>query len=102
MFAQDRVKVFKKLRGALRWESALYIYTPMTFQELQIGDYFRIPGLSTAYVYRKASSSHCSLQACLQPIRSKTTVIPLTHAEITNYFSQKFAQKQEFLNSLRK
>jgi len=73
----------------------------MTFQELQIGDYFQIPDLSIVYVYRKASNSHCSLHACLQPIRSETTVIPLTRTEITNYFSHKFAQKQEFLNSLR-
>ena len=49
----------------------------MTFQELQIGDYFRIPGITAEYVYRKASSSHCSLNALLQPIRPATTVIPL-------------------------
>lgn len=70
----------------------------MIFQELQIGNYFRIPGMSARYVYRKASSSHCSLNALLQPIRPETTVIPLTCAEITNYFEQ----KQENLKSLRK
>ena len=69
----------------------------MTFQQLQIGDYFRIPGMSYGCVYRKASSLHCSLNALLQPIRAETKVTPLTHAEITNYF----ALKQEFLQSLR-
>ncbi len=69
----------------------------MTFQQLQIGDYFRIPGISSGFVYRKASSSHCSLNALLQPIRPGTTVIPLTLAEMTHYF----ATKQEYLQSLR-
>ncbi len=70
----------------------------MTFQELQIGDYFRIPGLSAGYVYRKASHSHCSVNTLLQPIRPQTTVIPLTSIEIKNYF----ATKQEYLQSLRR
>lgn len=74
----------------------------MSFQQLQIGDYFRIPGMSSAFVYRKASSSHCSLNAALQPIRPETTVIPLTAAEITDYFTTKFATKLEFLESLRR
>lgn len=70
----------------------------MTFQELQIGDYFQIPGITAECVYRKASSSHCSLNALLQPIRPATTVIPLSSAEITNYF----VTKQELLKSLKK
>ncbi|KAB8318117.1 hypothetical protein SD81_018855 [Tolypothrix campylonemoides VB511288] len=69
----------------------------MTFQELQIGDYFRIPGITAEWVYRKASSSCCSLNALLQPIRSATIVIPLTSTEITHYF----VTKQEFLKSLK-
>ena len=70
----------------------------MTFQELEIDDYFRITGMSSDWVYRKAKSSHCSLNALLQPIRAETKVIPLTCAEINNYF----ALKQEFLQSLRR
>ncbi len=68
----------------------------MTFQELQTGDYFRIPGISAEYVYRKASSSQCSTNTLLQPIRPETTVIQLTPTEIKNYF----AAKQEDLKSL--
>lgn len=82
----------------------------MTFQELQTGDYFRIPGISTEYVYRKASNSQCSTNTLLQPIRPgttvilpllqpirpETTVIQLTPTEIKNYF----AAKQEDLKSL--
>jgi hypothetical protein len=68
----------------------------MNFQELQTGNYFRITGMSADYVYRKASSSHCSLSTFLQPIRPEITVVPLTPAEITKYFSK----KQEELKSL--
>lgn len=67
----------------------------MTFQELQIGDYFQIPGIS-AGVYRKASSYHCSQYTLLQPIRPTTPVIALTPTEITNYF----ASQQKYLQSL--
>jgi hypothetical protein len=49
-----------------------------TFQELQMDDYFRIPGMSAERIYRKASDSHCSLNAGLQPIQPETLVIPLT------------------------
>lgn len=83
----------------------------MIFQELQIGDYFRIPGISAGCLYRKASSSQCSINALLQPIRPgttvilpllqpirpETTVIQLTPTEIKNYF----AAKQEDINCLR-
>ncbi len=69
----------------------------MTFQELQIGDYFRIPGINPNFVYRKASDSHCSLNTLLQPIRTTTKVTLLNPTEITNYF----VKKQEYLNSLR-
>jgi hypothetical protein len=80
---------------------------PMTFQELQIGDYFRIPGISSGFVYRKASDSHCGTQtlvhpnssilSLLQPIRPEITVIPLTSAETKRYF----AAKQADLESLK-
>jgi hypothetical protein len=70
----------------------------MTFQELQISGYFQIPGITAECVYRKASSSHCSLNALLQPIRPATTVIPLSSVEITNYF----VTKQELFKSLKK
>lgn len=70
----------------------------MTFQELHLGDYFRLPGITSECVYRKANSSHCSQNALLQPIRPETTVIPLTAIEVTEYFSK----KQEYLKSLLK
>ncbi|BAY41942.1 hypothetical protein NIES2111_63380 (plasmid) [Nostoc sp. NIES-2111] len=59
----------------------------MTFQKLSIGDYFRIPGISFSYVYRKSSDSHCSLNGMLQPIRAYTPVKRLTAAEIREYFA---------------
>jgi hypothetical protein len=59
----------------------------MTFQQLKIGDYFRIPGITFGCVYRKASNSRCSLNAMLQPIRPRATVIPLSRAEIAKYFA---------------
>lgn len=69
----------------------------MTFQQLAIGSYFRIPGVSYGYVYRKASYSCCSHNALLQPIRPTTKVIPLNAQEIAKYF----ADKKEFLNNCR-
>lgn len=70
----------------------------MTFQQLAIGSYFRLPGVSYSCVYRKASSSCCSLNALLQTIRPTTKVIPLNAAEIAKYL----AAKKEFLNNLKK
>lgn len=80
----------------------------MTFQELQIGDYFRIPGLSSGFVYRKTSNSHCGTQtlvqpnssilSLLQPIRPEITVTLLTPAETKRYF----AAKQADFESLRR
>ncbi|MBU7581972.1 MAG: hypothetical protein KAF91_03530 [Nostoc sp. TH1S01] len=69
----------------------------MTFQQLAIGSYFRLPGVSYGCVYRKASYSCCSLNALLQPIRPTTKVIPLNAKEIAKYF----ADKKEFLNKLK-
>lgn len=68
----------------------------VTFEKLKIGDYFRIPGISADCVYRKASSSHCSLNALLQPIKSETQVIQLNVGECKAYF----AAKQNYLKSL--
>jgi hypothetical protein len=70
----------------------------MTFQQLGIGDYFRIPGISTGYVYRKSSDSHCSLNGTLQPIRAYTSVKKLTASEIGEFF----AQQQLELKKIRK
>ncbi|OUL18416.1 hypothetical protein BV378_35635 [Nostoc sp. RF31YmG] len=69
----------------------------MTFKQLRIGDYFRIPGISFGCVYRKASNSSCSLNSLLQPIRPGTTVIPLNRAQIAKYM----AEKQDFWKSLQ-
>ncbi|KAF3887782.1 MULTISPECIES: hypothetical protein [Nostocales] len=68
----------------------------MTFQELQVGHYFRIPGISAECTYRKVNDSQCSQNALLQPIRSETVVVLLTPVEVKRYF----AAKQEFLKSL--
>lgn len=73
----------------------------MIFEQLQIGDYFRIPGMSPRYVYRKASSSHCTLGAALQPIRHVTEVIGLTPTEVADYLADYFSAKLDFLQSLR-
>ncbi|MBD2359328.1 hypothetical protein H6G41_32900 [Tolypothrix sp. FACHB-123] len=67
----------------------------MTFQELSTGDYFRIPGMSTGYVYRKASDSHCSLHGMLQPIRAYTRVKRLTSAEVHEFFAIQQAYREK-------
>jgi hypothetical protein len=59
----------------------------MTFQELQTGDYFRIPG-SILYVYRKTSDDYCTLNNTLQPIRRYTPVKKLTGTELIEYLGQ--------------
>ncbi|WP_343217861.1 hypothetical protein [Halotia branconii] len=69
----------------------------MSFEQLKIGDYFRIPGITVECVYRKTSSSQCSLMTLLQFIRPGTQVIPLTSAEVSDYF----AAKHNYLNSLK-
>lgn len=61
----------------------------MIFQQLRIGDYFRIPGISFSCVYRKTSSLSCSLNYVLKPIRPKAIVIPLNSAEISKYVAKK-------------
>ena len=73
----------------------------MNFEQLQIGDYFRIAGMNPRYVYRKASSSHCTLGAALQPIRHVTEVIGLTPTEVADYFADYFSAKLDFFQSLR-
>jgi hypothetical protein len=69
----------------------------MNFAELQIGDYFHIPGMSSECVYRKASSSQCSQNTLLQPIRPGTEFVQLTNTEITTYF----ATKREYIQNLK-
>lgn len=78
----------------------------MTFQELQVDDYFRISGMISRYTFKKASDSHCSVNilllpnynemALLQPIRAETEVIPLTKAEITEYFNRRQESLENF------
>ncbi|MDZ8083670.1 MAG: hypothetical protein RMX35_31950 [Nostoc sp. DcaGUA01] len=68
-----------------------------TFEQLEIGDYFRIPGMSLGCVYRKASDSYCSMNALLQSIRLGTRVILLTSREVSDYF----VVKHDYLKSLR-
>ncbi|MBD2445711.1 hypothetical protein H6G76_00810 [Nostoc sp. FACHB-152] len=69
----------------------------MTFQQLAIGSYFRLPGVSYGCVYRKASHSCGSLNALLQTIRPTTKVIPLNAAAVAKYL----ADKKEALNNLK-
>ncbi len=73
----------------------------INFEQLQIGDYFRIAGMNPRSVYRKASSSHCTLGAALQPIRHVTELIRLTPTEVADYFAHYFSAKLDFLESLR-
>ena len=81
----------------IRWRE-LALKSMKTFQELQIGDYFRIQGMFSESVYRKVSDSQCSLNAGLQPIRLEIRVIQLSAGEIREHF----AKKQEFLKSLKR
>ena len=69
----------------------------MTFQELEIGDYFWIPSMSYNSVYINSNSPHYSPSALSQPIRAEIKVTLLTFAKITNYFALK-----QFLQSLRR
>jgi len=66
----------------------------MTFRQLAIGSYFRLPGVNYVCVYRKATSSCCSLNLLLQPIRPNAKVIPLSTAETAQYL----AAKRELIN----
>ncbi|BAZ00034.1 hypothetical protein NIES37_40170 [Tolypothrix tenuis PCC 7101] len=68
----------------------------MIFQQLRIGDYFRIPGISFSCVYRKASSSSCTLDMILRPIRRSAIVVPLNRVELSRYI----AQKKELIQDL--
>jgi hypothetical protein len=68
----------------------------VVFEQLELGIYFRIPSISSNFVYRKASASQCSLNSLLQPIRAETQVIPLTALEVKAFF----AAKQDYLESL--
>ncbi|MBD2441346.1 hypothetical protein [Nostoc sp. FACHB-110] len=66
----------------------------MTFSELQTGDYFRIPGISFHYVYRKTSDDSCTLNETLQPIRPYTSVKKLTGTELIEHLGQQQPNSQ--------
>ncbi|MBD2479820.1 MULTISPECIES: hypothetical protein [Nostocaceae] len=66
----------------------------MTFFELQTGDYFRISGITTPYVYRKTSENSCTLNDTLQPIRSHTMVKKLTGTELIEFLGQQQPDSQ--------
>jgi hypothetical protein len=68
----------------------------MTFSQLQIGDYFRIPGMISGYVYRKANESQCSINSALQPIRAEIEVRRLTPTEVINHFRQEHEELNQF------
>ncbi|MBD2451846.1 hypothetical protein H6G76_32950 [Nostoc sp. FACHB-152] len=60
----------------------------MFFQQLRTGDYFRIAGVSSNSVYRKASSSYCHINGFLQRIKPYVLVTRLTFNEIEAYRAQ--------------
>ncbi|BCL35054.1 hypothetical protein NSMS1_15010 [Nostoc sp. MS1] len=68
----------------------------VVFEQLEIGVYFRIPGISRNCIYRKASTSQCSLNSLLQPIRAKTQVVTLTPTEVKAFL----VAKRDYLESL--
>ncbi|QLE56003.1 hypothetical protein FD725_10985 [Nostoc sp. TCL26-01] len=68
----------------------------MFFEQIEVGAYFHIPGISSACVYRKACSSQCSLNSLLQPIRANTQVVLLSEREVKAFL----AAKQDYLKSL--
>ncbi|MBD2536390.1 hypothetical protein H6G97_46755 [Nostoc flagelliforme FACHB-838] len=72
----------------------------MTFSQLRTGDYFRIPGMISGYVYRKANDSQCSINCVLQPIRSETEVRRLTPTEVINHFAQEHQEFRQFKNAV--
>ena len=67
----------------------------MTFQQLRIGDYFRLSGMNNGYVYRKASDSLCSLNGILQPMRAYTPVRRVTKYEVYEYFAIVQAEREQ-------
>jgi hypothetical protein len=68
----------------------------MTFYQLRTGDYFRIPGTSSGYVYRKISNSSCRLNGFLQPIHSQSLVKRLNSEEIREYIAQQQSELESF------
>ncbi|MBD2451845.1 hypothetical protein H6G76_32945 [Nostoc sp. FACHB-152] len=66
----------------------------MTFKELQTGDYFRILGITTPYVYRKTNDDSCTLNETLQPIRPYTSVKKLTGTELIEFLGQQQPDSQ--------
>ncbi|MBD2441348.1 hypothetical protein [Nostoc sp. FACHB-110] len=68
----------------------------MNFYQLRTGEYFRIPGMSCGYVYKKVSNSCCRLNGFLQPIHSQSLVKRLNVAEIKQYLAQQQAELVSF------
>jgi len=66
----------------------------MTFSELQTGDYFRIPGITTPYIYKKTSDGYCTLNDTLQPIRPYTSVRKLSGTELVEHLGQQQPHSQ--------
>lgn len=60
----------------------------MFFQQLRTGDYFRIPGVSSNHVYRKASNSYCHVNGYSQRIRPHVLVTRLSLTELREYVAQ--------------
>lgn len=68
----------------------------MTFHQLRTGEYFRIPGMASGYVYRKVTNSSCRLNGFLQPIHSQSLVKRLNAAEIQEFIAQQQAELESF------
>jgi hypothetical protein len=68
----------------------------MIFQQLRIGDYFRVPGINFGCVYRKNSSSSCTWNFILKPMRPKAIVVPLNSAQISKYMEKQEKSWQSF------
>ncbi|MBU7587450.1 MAG: hypothetical protein KAF91_32250 [Nostoc sp. TH1S01] len=68
----------------------------MNFQQLRTGEYFRIPGMTSAYVYRKVNNSCCRLNGFLQPIQAQSLVKRLNAAEIKEFIAQQQAELISF------
>ncbi|MBW4566027.1 MAG: hypothetical protein KME32_34110 [Mojavia pulchra JT2-VF2] len=68
----------------------------MNFHRLRTGEYFRIPGMTTSYVYKKVSNSCCRLNGFLQPIQSQSLVKRLNADEIRDYIAQQQSELESF------
>ncbi|MFN6564230.1 MAG: hypothetical protein RMY28_031175 [Nostoc sp. ChiSLP01] len=76
--------------------SVVTLLTVMTFHQLRTGEYFRIPGMTSRYVYKKVNNSSCRLNGFLQPIHSQSLVKRLNLAEIKEYIVQQQSELESF------